>query len=58
MLYLAPLLKWLTRGIHGAKYQAASLKETAAALAKRDFDWNSQLKLDINQGTSRCSRTE
>ena len=36
--------------IHNAKYQA-DLKETAAAaaLAKRDFDWNSQLKLDIKK---------
>ena len=42
--------KWLTRGIHDAKYQyQADLRETAAALAKRDFDWNSQLKLDIKK---------
>ena len=40
--------KWLTRGIHDAKYQA-DLRETAAALAKRDFDWNSQLELDIKK---------
>ena len=40
--------KWLTRGIHDAKFQA-DLRETAAALAKRDFDWKSQLKLDIKK---------
>jgi hypothetical protein len=38
----------LARGIHDAKYQA-DLRDTAAALAKRDFDWNSQLELDIKK---------